>query len=193
MIAVPFFTSGFAALAYQVCWQRLLFAAFGADIQSITIIVSAFMLGLGLGAHVGGQLADRFPSRIVSLFIAAEVIIGLFGLGSPALISAVAEMTLRESPTVVAFANFLLILVPTTLMGATLPMLVAFLVQKSANVGVSIGSLYFVNTLGAAVGAASVGLLLLHHLDLIETIRLSAGLNFIAAGLLAWLFRRGSA
>lgn len=189
LLALPFLTSGFAALVYQVCWQRLLFAAFGADIQSITIIVSSFMLGLGTGAHVGGQLADAHPRRIVGLFAAAEVIIGLFGLASPMLIDSVARLTLQGSPVVVALANFGLILVPTTLMGATLPMLVAFLVQKNANVGVSIGSLYFLNTMGAAIGAAAVGFVLLHHLDLIQTIHLAAALNFLAAGLLVWLFR----
>lgn len=190
MVAIPFLTSGFAALTYQVCWQRLLFAAFGADIESITIIVSSFMLGLGVGAHVGGQLADAFPRRIVALFAGAELAIGLFGLASPLLIAWVAQLTLQAAPATVAVANFALILLPTTLMGATLPMLVAFLVQKSANVGVSIGGLYFINTLGAAIGAAAVGLVLLHHLDLVETIYFAAALNFFAAALLVWQSRR---
>ena len=58
-LVLLFFVSGIAALIYQVCWQRLLFQAFGVDIESVTIIVSTFMLGLGLGALAGGQLSDR--------------------------------------------------------------------------------------------------------------------------------------
>ena len=54
-LVLLFFVSGIAALIYQVCWQRLLFEAFGVDMESVTIIVSTFMLGLGLGALVGGQ------------------------------------------------------------------------------------------------------------------------------------------
>lgn len=188
-LSVPFLTSGVAALAYQVCWQRLLFVAFGADVQSVTVIVSSFMLGLGIGAHVGGQLADAYPLKTVALFAGAEVLIGLFGLASPSLIAAVANLTLQSSMAGVAIANFLLILLPTTLMGATLPLLVAFLVQKSANVGVSIGGLYFINTMGAAIGAAAVGFVLLHHLDLEQIIQCAAVLNFLAAALLLLVMR----
>lgn len=129
LVAFPFFASGAAALTYQLCWQRLLFVAFGVDLESITIIVSAFMLGLGVGALAGGRLADRFPRRIVGLFAAAELAIALFGLLSPELIAWVGAATVQHSLPVIAGANFLLLLVPTALMGATLPMLTAFLFQ----------------------------------------------------------------
>ena len=82
-LAPLFFVSGVAALVYQVCWQRLLFAAFGVDIDSVTIIVSVFMLGLGLGALVGGDLADRRPGWALRFFALAELGIGVFGLFSP--------------------------------------------------------------------------------------------------------------
>lgn len=67
-IAAAFFLSGFAALVYQLAWQRLLFVMVGVDIESVTIIVSTFMLGLGLGAVLGGWLADRWPTRILLAF-----------------------------------------------------------------------------------------------------------------------------
>ena len=54
-----FFVSGFAALVYQVVWQRALFAIYGVNIESVTIVVSAFMLGLGLGSFAGGKLSAR--------------------------------------------------------------------------------------------------------------------------------------
>ena len=57
-----FFISGFSALIYQVCWQRILFTGFGVDLTSITVIVSVFMAGLGVGAYFGGRIADRFKT-----------------------------------------------------------------------------------------------------------------------------------
>lgn len=61
-LAAIFFISGFSALIYQVCWQRLLFTGFGVDLTSITVIVSVFMAGLGVGAYFGGRIADAFSS-----------------------------------------------------------------------------------------------------------------------------------
>ena len=189
LLIAPFFLSGIAALIYQVCWQRLLFSTFGVDIESITIIVSTFMLGLGAGALVGGQLADRFPERIIVLFALAEFGIGLFGLLSPTLIREVGRLTIQTPLPVIAVANFLLLLIPTVLMGATLPMLVAFLVRTVGNVGVSIGGLYFINTAGAAIGALGVGFLLLYYFDLDTTIYGAAGVNFLVAAGVLLLFR----
>jgi predicted membrane-bound spermidine synthase len=192
LLAVPFFLSGVAALIYQVCWQRLLFVAFGVDIESITIIVSTFMLGLGIGALAGGQLADRFPDRIVAMFALIELGIGLFGLASPQVIESVGALTVRQSLPVIALANFLALLVPTLLMGATLPMLVAFLVRATGSVGVSIGGLYFVNTMGAATGALAVGFFLLHYIELNTAIYAAAAINFLVSGTVLMLFRRRS-
>ena len=181
-LAALFFVSGIAALIYQVCWQRLLFEAFGVDIESITIIVSTFMLGLGLGALLGGQLSDRWPDRALLLFALTELAIALFGLLSPWLIHAVAALTVTSAHGTVAAANFLLLLLPTMLMGSTLPILVAHVVRTYHSVGVSIGLLYFVNTLGAAFGAGVTGMLTLHYLGLAATIYLAAALNvFVSA------------
>jgi predicted membrane-bound spermidine synthase len=190
-LVAPFFISGLAALMYQVTWQRLLFVAFGVDIESITVIVSTFMLGLGFGALLGGQLADRFPDRIVRFFAGAEFLIGLFGLLSPHLISVVGYATVTEPLAVITIANFILLLIPTTLMGATLPMLVAFLVRRNGNVGVSIGSLYFINTLGAAFGAFTVGFFWLFYFDIITTIYCAALFNFVAGTSVLIQFRGG--
>lgn len=188
---VPLFTaSGVAALVYQVCWQRLLFVAFGVDIESITIIVSAFMLGLGVGALIGGELADRLPDSILGLFSLAELFIGIFGYFSPWLIDAVGAATIQGSKIEIAVANFLLLLFPTTLMGATLPMLVAYVMKTYKNVGVSIGLLYFVNTLGAAIGAAVTGLIGFYYIGLNTSIFVAATLNIVVSAM-AWLnFRR---
>jgi MFS family permease len=179
-----FFISGASALIYQVAWQRLLFAAFGVDIESITIVVSTFMLGLGCGSLFGGQLADRFGERVIELFAVCELGIGLFGVLSPTLIPAVGEYFMRSSLPLIAVVNFLLILIPASFMGATLPMLVAYLFRSNSNVGVSIGTLYLSNTLGASLGAVATGVVLFLFLTLNQAIYLAALGNFLVASLI---------
>jgi MFS family permease len=184
-----FFLSGVAALVYQVCWQRMLFVAFGVDIESVTIIVSTFMFGLGVGALVGGELADRFPKRMLTMFSIIELTIGVFGILSPTLIPAIGSVAIQGSLPTIALANFLLLLVPTIMMGATLPILVAYVVQSYKSVGVSIGLLYFVNTLGAALGAAGTGLVTFYFFGLTATIYAAAALNVLVSAVV-WLWLR---
>lgn len=180
-----FYISGIAALIYQVCWQRLLFEAFGVDIESVTIIVSTFMLGLGLGALIGGHLADRYPHHALALFALIELAIAAFGVLSPWLIRQVGAVAVRSSLPTIAAVNFLLLLLPTMLMGATLPILVRHVMRLYRNIGVSIGLLYFANTLGAAFGAALSGMVVLYYFGLTATIYLAGSLN-VAVSALVW-------
>jgi predicted membrane-bound spermidine synthase len=152
-IMMLFMISGAAALIYQVCWQRLLFESVGVDIESVTIIVSTFMMGLGLGALVGGELADRFPDWTLAMFGIIELATAAFGAFSSYLIHAVSLAVIQASTAETAAANFGLLLCPTLMMGATLPILVKRVMQLYQNIGESVGVLYFANTLGAAFGA----------------------------------------
>jgi predicted membrane-bound spermidine synthase len=191
-LVLLFTLSGAAALIYQVCWQRLLFEAFGVDMESVTIIVSTFMLGLGAGALAGGQLADRLPRRLLEMFALIELAIAVFGIASPWLIRIVGAATMQQSLGVIAAVNFLLLLIPTMLMGATLPILVTYLVRHYRNIGVSIGLLYFANTLGAAFGAALTGMVVLYYLGLAATIHLAAALNLAVSASVWFGVRRHS-
>ena len=188
-IVVLFLFSGAAALIYQVCWQRLLFESIGVDIESVTIIVSTFMLGLGLGALAGGELVDRFPHRTVEFFASIELATGVFGIFSPYLIHAASHLVVNSSRLTVGAVNFGLLLIPTTLMGATLPILVAHVVRVYRNLGVSVGVLYFANTLGAALGAAFTGFVALYYVALSSTIYIAAALN-IAVSAAVWFSLR---
>jgi hypothetical protein len=149
-LALLFFVSGFAALIYQIVWQRVLFADYGVNIESITIIVSLFMAGLGVGSLIGGALSRRFPGRAPQLFLACELLMGLFGTASLPLIHAVSAATLNGNLVQVSVAIYALLCVPTILMGATLPILVGHLHRHYHNVGKSVGMLYCINTLGSA-------------------------------------------
>lgn len=176
-----FLVSGVAALLYQIAWQRTLFGWYGVDLDSVSAIVSIFMLGLGGGALIGGWLADRFPMRRILLFAAVEATIAAFGWFSLDLIDALGVRFATQPLAVIVALTFAVFVVPTCAMGATLPLLVTELASRTGNVGASTGHLYFINTLGAAGGAlaASQMLLPLSGLDLVVTV--AVGLNLLVS------------
>lgn len=176
---VVFLASGFAALLYQVVWQRALYAIYGINIESVTMVVTAFMLGLGLGSLAGGAISKDKTRPVLLMFAAVEGGIGLFGVVSLAVFHAVGNATLAMSPLMTGIVTFLLVLVPTMLMGGTLPLLVGYLVRSSGNVGKSVGTLYFVNTLGSAFASAAAALHLLGHFGQGGTVRIAAAMNFL--------------
>lgn len=180
-LAGIFFISGLSALIYQVCWQRLLFTGFGVDLTSITVIVSAFMAGLGVGAFFGGRIADKYPQNIILIFCLIELGIGCFGFFSHKFIFFVQDILIHSNLLITALGSFILLLFPTFLMGTTLPLLTNFFNQHIKNIGDSIGRLYFFNTLGAAFGALTTGFVFFNYFTLSQTIYISATLNLIIA------------
>lgn len=186
-----FLLSGFAALLYQVVWQRALYTIVGINIESVTMVVTAFMLGLGVGSVAGGAVS-KSPKRPVLLYFAlVEVGIAVFGVSSLAIFHAVGRLTLGLGGLATFAVTFLLVLVPTLLMGSTLPLLVAHLVRADKNVGKSVGTLYFVNTLGSALASAASVLFVLGHAGQAGTVRVAALLN-LAVGLVAYVAHRRS-
>lgn len=185
-----FLLSGCAALIYQVVWQRTLFAVFGVNIESVTVIVSVFMFGLGIGALLGGQLSERFVGRLPYLFMVCELMIGLFGLVSLWLIHGVGEATQGLGLVAVFLTTFALLCVPTILMGATLPILVAFLFAQFRQVGRTVGLLYFANTLGSAIACFLTVDVLFAFLGQQASVWVAAGFNLVV-GTLVLVFARG--
>lgn len=192
-LAAIFFISGFSALIYQVSWQRLLFTGFGVDLTSITLIISVFMMGLGIGAFFGGRIADKFSQKIILIFCLVELFIGLFGLVSYYLILGLQSVLIQASLPILSVFTFLLLLLPTFLMGLTLPLLTGYFNQFIDNIGQSIGTLYFYNTLGAAMGALATGFILFNYLTLSQTIQLAAIFNIVISGLIFMLYGRNHA
>lgn len=176
-----FLVSGFAAILYQLVWQRALFRLLGTSSESVTLIVTAFMLGLGVGSLAGGGVSSKPGRPLALLFGFLELGIGAFGLVSLPLFAWIAAETPQAAGLSIGLIAFAAVLVPTLFMGATLPILVAFLVRRSGNVGRSVGMLYFVNTLGSALGALAAALWVLGALGQSASVRLAAGLNLAAA------------
>ncbi len=190
-IYVVFLLSGFAALLYQIVWQRALYAIYGINVESVTMVVTAFMLGLGLGSIAGG-IVSKDPKRpVLLMFSMVELGIGIFGIFSLSVFHAVGDATLGMSAFMTFLVTFLLVLVPTLLMGSTLPLLVAHLVRSSGNVGKSVGTLYYVNTLGSAFASIAAVLYIMGHAGQRGSVRVAALLN-ITVSLLAYIAHRRS-
>jgi spermidine synthase len=181
-VYLAFFLSGFPALLYQLIWQRSLFTIYGVNIESITVVVTAFMLGLGLGSLMGGAISKMKRVNPLAAFGIFELGIGAFGVMSPWLFELVSSYTLGASALQTFVITFALVLIPTLLMGATLPLLVAYLVRRFHNVGVSVGVLYFVNTLGAALVCFLAVLWLFGTFGKTGTLHIAAAINVAVGG-----------
>jgi predicted membrane-bound spermidine synthase len=179
-----FFATGFSALTLQVVWQRMIALHNGVDLVSFTTVVSAFLAGLGVGGGLGGVLADRLgPRRCLVAFATANVGIALFAAASQALFyDLYRDVRPSLGGTAASFGfNVALLLVPTTLMGLSLPLLARATVVDVAEAGALVGRLYAVNTLGAAFGAATAGWFLLGTLGFSTAARFAGALNLLAA------------
>ena len=189
-----FFVSGFAALLYQVAWQRMLTIFSGADVYSATIIVSAYMAGLGLGSLVGGQVADRARALTsLVLFAVAESAIAIFGFFSTTLYYDVLYQRFGHIalPTPVMAALLIISLLwPTFFMGASLPLLSRAVTDQLDRAAARVGTLYGMNTLGAAAGALISTWMLLPTLGLDGAVRVGAMLNASCALALIPIARR---
>ena len=192
IVYAVFLVSGVAALLYQLVWQRCLFTIYGTDSESIAVIVAVFLLGLGIGSLIGGALSKREHFPAIAFFAGLEVSVALFGVFSIQLFEFVGHHTDNASRWVAGFSAFALLLVPTILMGATLPALVRHVVDQTHNVGDSVGWLYFVNTLGAALGCFYAATWFFAAFGLQHTVYIAAGLDFVAALLvMPFAMRRG--
>ena len=200
-MAVIFLASGMAALIVQVVWTRWLTLVLGASSRATVTVLAAFMAGLGLGAAVAGRLADRHPRRSLALFGLAECAVGLFALFSIFLFGT----ALPETAAVLARGAGLpalplamraalaaaALLVPTVMMGSTLPLLARWAIDRRSLAGRDVGDLYSVNTLGGAAGALLAGFVLIESLGLARSVALAGSID-LAVGVIALLAARRS-
>lgn len=184
-LAVVFFLSGFSSLIYQIVWQRVLTLHFGMGAVSITVIVSVYMLGLGLGALVGGQFFDRISNKVLAYFV-IELLIGAFGLISLPMLDGLFAVGAGSDHFFAYLCAFLFLCGPTFLMGATLPVLVKIFNAYEGVFFTTVSKLYFVNTLGAAAGSLCASYLLISLWGLDTTVLVAAAINVVLA--LAILF-----
>jgi spermidine synthase len=187
-LALLFFVSGMCGLIYQVLWLRLLALVFGVTVYAASTVLASFMGGLALGSLVAGRLVDR-AARPLLWYGVAEILVGLSALATPAALGAVERLYVALYPSlphalpVLTLARFLfafaVLIVPTTLMGATLPIVVKSSLLRGEGVGRRAGLLYGTNTAGAILGTLLAGFFLIGSLGVSASFLLAAGLNIL--------------
>jgi spermidine synthase len=191
LLILVYFFSGACALAYEVIWQRLLKLTLGNTTYATSVTVSVFMIGLAIGSLVVRHRADRFsnPVRIYSII---EFLIAGFSCAMPLILSAGDALYVlafrRFAPSPAALLGLQVIIsafsmiIPAALMGSTLPILSTLIIRNREKTGSGIGVLYGFNTLGAMVGAAATGFLLIRSIGTYPTYFIAVSVNcFLAA------------
>ncbi len=204
LVLACFFFSGASGLLFEVLWTRELGLIFGSTTLAISTVLSAFMGGLALGSHLSGRIVLRLrdPLRAYAL---AEAGVGLYALTVPFSLSAYPALNalfcrmVGDHQLTLSLLRFLatalLLLVPTTLMGATLPLLSHFLVRHRlartvARAAEHIGALFALNTFGAVVGTFLAGFVLLPWLGVHATNLVAAATNLTLAAVVLLARRR---
>ena len=197
-ILLCFFFSGLASLIYQVLWVRQLGLIFGTTLQSVSTVLAIFMAGLALGSYLFGKIADRVSSPI-RLFAFLEMGIGVYVMLIPLIFMALNAVQVsiyavlpvgHVGVTLLRILGcFIVLIVPTTLMGGTLPVIAKFFVRNESELGGGVGNLYFINTLGAVSGAFLAGFFLIPYIGVLASTFLAASIDF-AVGVIFYLLHR---
>ncbi|MBW2458656.1 MAG: hypothetical protein JRI68_29430, partial [Deltaproteobacteria bacterium] len=182
--------SGAAALAYEICWSRALVVPLGNSSDAAAVVLAGFMLGIAVGARVGGGLAERVRSPLRS-YALLELLLGCYAIAAPKLLGLLGGVTVGQGDVIATGLGIVtrytgalvLIVVPGLAMGATLPLLIRALTRPGAPLGLRIGILYGANTVGAALGAFVVGFFAIATFGLWGSSALAAGASLTAAAL----------
>jgi len=202
---VCFFLSGISGLIYEVVWTRMLTQIFGNTTYAVATVLTAFMGGLALGSYLFGKLADRGKNNFF-LYGILEAGVGLYGFLVPWLFKLVQwiYIPLFSLSEIYPFAFnlflflivFIFVMVPTLLMGATLPVLSRFFIVSFSHLGRRVGDLYATNTMGAVLGCALAGYWLIPAVGMRATVTIAATLNVLIALVIFtvdWARGKGSA
>jgi len=188
IIYLLFFLSGVTGLIYEVVWTRMFALTFGAKAFAISTVLAAFMAGLALGSFYFGRLIDRRGDPI-KIYAFLEILIGIYALIMPLLILLLNKVYVGVyhqfsasflTMSVIRFIlSFIVLMVPATLMGGTLPVLSKFLATRLERLGLKVGSLYSINTIGGAVGCFVAGFVLIQLLGIRATIYVASAANLV--------------
>lgn len=199
-VATCLFLSGTGSLVLEVSWSRLLKLVFGSTTLSISTILVAYMLGLGLGGLVGGRLARRVADGVRAYGV-LEIGVGVYALAVPFVLGAypwlnrtlLGGLGFWPAAAVRFVLSLVVLLAPTLVMGATLPLLVAALRPEEGRIAAPVGLLYGVNTLGAVTGTVAASFVLFPVLGLAWSNAAGAALDALAGALALTVVARGSA
>jgi len=192
LVYLLFLLSGLTSLIYEIVWVRQFGLVFGVTTYAVSTVLAAFFAGLALGSYFAGRIIDRTRLHPLAVYGAIEGAIGIYALFLPVILRLLEATypsvysSLSENFSLFTLFRFILcfavLVIPTTLMGATLPVLSKLMVEQEDLLGLSVGRLYAINTLGAVLGVASAGFLLIPELGVPKTTFVAALGNFFLAG-----------
>lgn len=192
-----FLLSGICGLIYEVAWSKYLALFIGSTAWSHMIVLATYMGGLALGAFVFGKYSDKVSNQL-KLYGLLELGIGVYCLAYPFIIEIVGNLFIHTASffngsskqglliTLKFILSFITLILPTVLMGGTLPILSKFLSKSISDSGKDVAKLYYINSLGAVIGTALAGFFLIRSHGLDNTVWIASSFN-ILIGLLAIL------
>lgn len=194
IILALFLGSGMTGLIYQVVWTKLLTLVFGVTLMAVSTVLTSFFGGLALGSFLGGRWVDKYGNGF-KWYGAAEMIIGLYALVFAFILGANNYVyVLLAQGTGAGFYGLSLIkfclaavilIIPTTLMGATLPILSRTLARSGNKIARDVGGLYTINTFGAIIGAIGSAFYLIPSFGM-QSILYGVGVFNIILGAIAY-------
>ncbi|MBL7129974.1 MAG: fused MFS/spermidine synthase [Candidatus Omnitrophica bacterium] len=209
VVFLLFLCSGISCLIYEVVWTRLLTVILGNTVFAVSAVLTVFMGGLALGSFCAGRIIDR-NKKPLQIYAFLQIAIALSGFCLTSILNQTGPVYiwlhnhLAEYPPLLYIAryvfSFALLGIPATLMGATLPVLSKFIVnpvrkefsngvKRESLIGLNIGKLYALNTLGAAAGCYLGGFILIGNIGIRLTVYVASALS-AAVGILAWRYQK---
>lgn len=189
-----FILSGMTGLIFQVSWFKYLVLFLGNTTYSQTILLSTFLGGLAIGNYIIGKITDKLKNQLIYYGI-IELIIGIYCIFFPFIISLAEKFfysIVNENFLLGNFSIYLIIkfiisikilIIPTILMGGTLPLLTKYFTERIENIRKENASLYFLNSFGAVVGVFFAGFVLIKNFGLDTTVQIGAIINILIGGI----------
>ena len=198
-----FIFSGASGLIYEVIWMRQLTLIFGSTVFATSTVLTAFMAGLALGSFYFGRKIDESDQSPLRIYALLEAGIGVFCLVWPLILSVLGALYVLIHRNVTSefytlslirfLLTFAILLIPSILMGGTLPVLTRFFVKRLEQLGTNIGVLYALNTFGAVIGTVAAGFFLIEAFGIRWTLGIGIAINFAVAAIALALVQKASA
>ncbi|MFA5781802.1 MAG: fused MFS/spermidine synthase [Bacteroidales bacterium] len=185
-----FFFSGISGLIYETVWLRVLSRILGCTVYATSIVLSAFMLGLALGSYFIGKHADKFKRiirayAILELFVAITAFLIYISLNNSSGVFKFIFYHINEDRLLYLFIQavivFFALVIPTFLMGGTLPILGTALKKHKGSFAKNIGNLYGLNTFGAVFGVLLSGFITIGSIGEFNTILIGVFINLLVS------------
>lgn len=188
VLLTAFCFSGFASMAYELCWTRVLALCLGSSVYSFALMLASFLTGLALGSLVIGWISKRIQINfylfgITQVLVAFFVIWGINTFDQMPFYFLQLFAVVGKSAQIFHVAKFILasliILPPTIFIGCTFAIITQLLNRSSATTGKTVGQAYFINTLGCIAGSVVSGFILVPWIGIYKTLMAMVVINFL--------------